>query len=137
MDVTQQEALSRAVDRWNAGDLDGYLELYDDRIRLHGYAPEPMDKAQVRAFYEGIFAAFPGSRLELHEVLADGDALAARYTLSARHEGEFMGVPATGRDVVVPGITVMHFEGDEVVERHSSMDTLGLLVQLGAVPAPA
>ena len=46
-----QEALSAAVESWNAGDLDGYLRLYDEGIRLHGYSPEPMDKAQVRGFY--------------------------------------------------------------------------------------
>jgi hypothetical protein len=48
--ATPQQALSAAQQRWNAGDLDGYVRLYDERIRLHGYAPEPMDKAQVRDF---------------------------------------------------------------------------------------
>ena len=53
-----QEALSAALVSWNAGDLDGYLHLYDEGIRLHGYSPEPMGKAQVRGFYEEIFSAF-------------------------------------------------------------------------------
>lgn len=44
-----QQALSAALACWNAGDLDGYLSLYDEGIRLHGYSPEPMDKVQVRA----------------------------------------------------------------------------------------
>jgi hypothetical protein len=56
--ATPQEALTRACERWNAGDLTGYLSLYDEGIALHGYSPEPMDKSQVRAFYEGIFSAF-------------------------------------------------------------------------------
>jgi hypothetical protein len=47
-----QQALSAALACWNAGDLDGYLSLYDEGIRLHGYSPEPMDKVQVRGFYE-------------------------------------------------------------------------------------
>jgi len=45
-----QEALSAAFECWNAGDLDGYLSLYDEGIRLHGYSPEPMDKVQARGF---------------------------------------------------------------------------------------
>ena len=45
---TPQQALSAAFERWNAGDLDGYLSLYDEGIRLHGYSPEPMDKIQVQ-----------------------------------------------------------------------------------------
>ena len=47
-----QQALSAALACWNAADLDGYLSLYDEGIRLHGYSPEPMDKVQVRGFYE-------------------------------------------------------------------------------------
>jgi predicted ester cyclase len=135
--ATPSEALSAAVERWNAGDLDGYLQLYDDGIRLHGYAPEPMGKEEVRAFYQGIFAAFDQPKLEFHEVLWDGDACAIRFTMTGRHVGEFMGVPATGTEIASPGITTLHFEGARVVERFSVADMLGLLVQIGAVPAPA
>jgi predicted ester cyclase len=135
--ATPQEALAAAQDRWNAGDLDGYLELYDDSIRLHGYSPEPLDKAAVRGFYEAIFAAFDRPQLEFHEVLADGDALSCRFTMTGRHVDEFMGVPRTDREIALPGITILRFRGDKVVERFSQADMLGLLVQLGAVPAPA
>jgi hypothetical protein len=91
---TPREALSAALDRWNAGDLDGYLSLYDEGIRLHGYSPEPMDKAQVRGFYQGIFRAFDTPKLEFNEVLWDGDACTIRFTMTGRHVDEFMGVPA-------------------------------------------
>jgi predicted ester cyclase len=47
-----------------------------------------------------------------------------------------MGVPPTGTDIVLAGITILHFEGDRVVERFSQADMLGLLIRLGAVPAP-
>jgi predicted ester cyclase len=50
---------------------------------------------------------------------------------------EFMGVPASGTAITLPGITLLHFRGDHVIERFSQADMLGLLVQLGAVPAPA
>ena len=132
-----REALSAALDSWNAGNLDGYLRLYDEGIRLHGYAPEPMDKTQVRAFYTTIFSAFGVPRLAFDEVVWDGDACAIRFTMTGRHVGAFMGVPATGAAVTLPGITILHFRGDRVVERFSQADMLGLLVQVGAVPAPA
>ncbi len=134
--ATPREALSAAVERWNAGDLDGYLALYDEGIRLHGYSPEPMGKDEVRGFYQGVLAAFDTPKLELHDVLWDGDACAIRFTMSGRHVGEFMGVPATGTEIAQPGITILRFEGDRVVERFSQADMLGLLVQIGAVPAP-
>ena len=53
------------------------------------------------------------------------------------HTGQFMGVPASGNDIALPGITILHFEGASVVERFSQADMLGLMVQLGAIPAPA
>jgi predicted ester cyclase len=135
--ATQQEALAAAQKSWNAGDLDGYLRLYDERIRLHGYSPEPMDKSQVRGFYEGIFSAFGATKLEFHEVLWNGDACAIRFTMTGRHLGEFMGVPATNTEIALPGITILHFDGETVIERFSQADMLVLLVQIGAVPAPA
>ena len=129
-----QEALPAAFERWNAGDLDGYLSLYDEGIRLHGYSPEPMGKVQVRGFYEAIFRAFDTPQLEFHEVLWDGEACTIRFTMTGRHVDEFMGVPATGTPITLPGITI---RGDRVIERFSQADMLGLLVQVGAVPAPA
>jgi predicted ester cyclase len=134
---TSRQALSAALDSWNAGDLDGYLTLYDDRIRLHGYSPEPMDKVAVRAFYEDIFRAFAQPRLEFHEVHWDGDVCTIRFTMTGRHEGEFLGVPPTGTEIMLGGITILHFGGDAVIERFSQSDMLGLLIQIGAVPAPA
>jgi steroid delta-isomerase-like uncharacterized protein len=132
-----QQALSAALACWNAGDLDGYLSLYDEGIRLHGYSPEPMDKVQVRGFYEAIFRAFDTPQLEFHEVLWDGQACIIRFTMTGRHVDEFMGVPATGTHITLPGITILRFRDGRCVERFSQADMLGLLVQIGAVPAPA
>ena len=135
--ATPAEVLSAARDAWNAGDLDGYLSMYSDRIRLHGYAPEPIDKEAVRGFYEATFAAFGSPQLEFHEVLWQDDTCAIRFTMTGRHVGDFMGVPATDVEIALPGITMIRYEGEQAVERWSQTDMLGLLVQIGAVPAPA
>ena len=135
--ASAQEALDNAVNSWNAGDLDGYLQLYRDDITLHGYSPEPMSKEEVRGFYESVFAGIGDNHLDFHETLWDGNACTIRFTMTGRHSGEWLGVPATGTEVAVPGITILHFEGEQVVERWSQADLLGFLVQVGAVPAPA
>jgi predicted ester cyclase len=137
MMATPKQALLAAQERWNAGDHEGYLRLYDDRIQLYGLGPEPLDKAGVRGFYDVLWAAFEDPHLEFHEILEAGDTATVRFTMSARHVGEFMGVPPTGRDIALPGITTLRFDGDRCVERHTQTDMLGLMVQLGAVPAPA
>lgn len=129
-------ALDAAVAAWNKGDGDTYLKVYDPSARHHGLGPEPLEQAANRAFYETIWAAFPGSQLTIDGTIAEGDELAARFRLSGEHKGEFMGVPPTGRAVVLVGQTVIRFRDGRVVERWTTSDMLGLLIQLGAVPAP-
>ncbi|HEX8208338.1 MAG TPA: ester cyclase [Solirubrobacteraceae bacterium] len=130
-------ALQRAVERVNAGDLDGYMELYAADVQVHGYPPGIDSFETLRAFYAGFFAGLSDVRLELHEIVSEGDLVAARYVLSGTHTGELMGVPATGRAVSIDGQSFFRFSGDEVVVRWQSMDALGLLTQLGALPAPS
>ena len=139
--VELAERVEQARRRWNEGDLEGYLELYDDRIRLHGYSPEPMDKAAAAGFYRMIWSGLadagrdnPG--LEFHEVLVDGDLYCCRFTMTGVHSGDFMGNPPTGRPYALEGITILRFDGERVVERWSSADFLGLLMQIGALPTP-
>jgi predicted ester cyclase len=123
---------------WNSGDLESYLTLYDDAIKLHGYAPEPMGKVQVNGFYRQIWSSFgTPPPLEFQEVMNDGALYCCRFTITGKHVGAFMGVPATGRPIVLPGLTMMRFSGLRVVERWSSADFLGLMIQIGAIPPPA
>src|ERR1700730_8289376 len=95
----QRAAFDRAIDAWNAGDLTRYLELYSDRIQLHGYSEQPMGKAEVKGFYEGIFAALSDIELEIHEVIEQGTQLGCRFTMHGTHTGELAGIPATGRRI--------------------------------------
>ena len=125
--------LDQAIAAWNRGDLDDYLTLYDDDVILHGYSPQPMNKAAVKGFYEGIFAGLPGSQIELLDTLGSGDRIVARFAQRGRHDGALMGVPATGREVELNGITILAFRDGRVIERWAAADMLGLLVQLGAV----
>jgi ketosteroid isomerase-like protein len=140
--TTTAERAERARQRWNAGDLPGYLQLYAEDLRFHGLQPDPMDKASVADFYRQLWSALgaagrPNPELSFHERLTDGDLFSCRFTVSGEHRGDFMSVPATGRPFVLEGITIMRFRADRVVERWTTSDFLGLMVQLGAVQAPA
>jgi SnoaL-like polyketide cyclase len=140
--ATPAERSERARQVWNAGDLPGYVQLYAEDLRFHGLQPDPMDKPSVIGFYQLLWAALgapgrPNPQLDFYEHLVDGDLYSCRFAVSGEHRGDFMGVPATGRPYVLEGITIMRFRGDQVVERWTTADFLGLMVQLGAVPAPA
>jgi predicted ester cyclase len=128
-------ALEQARERWNAGDLFAYLELYDPGIVLHGYVGVEPGIASVRAFYEGFHAAFPQSELVFDDLIAADDKVVCRFTIRGTHGGPFQGLPPTGKPVVVPGITILRFVNGRCVERWSQADFMGLLTQLGAVPS--
>lgn len=128
--------VNRAKDQWNRGNLDGYLELYDPDIHLHGYTPAAMTKAEVRVFYSGFFEAFPGVQLQFDEIVVEGPMLMMRFHCDVVHRGPFMGAPATGRSARLDGHTSMRFADGRVVERWSSADFLGLMVQLGMIQPP-
>jgi steroid delta-isomerase-like uncharacterized protein len=90
-------------------------------------------KAQIEKY----LAAFPDARFTIDDQFAEGDRVATRWTARGTHQGELAGISATGKEVTVTGLTFSRFEGGKIVEDWLIWDTLGMLVQLGAVPAPA
>lgn len=79
--------------------------------------------------------AFPDWHSDVEQLLAEGDVVVERFTARGTHRGGIMGVPPTGATVVLRGINVFRIEGDRIVERWGRLDELGLLRQLGLVPA--
>jgi steroid delta-isomerase-like uncharacterized protein len=128
--------LRRAIERWNEGDLASYLELYNPEVVLHGYQGMEPGLESVKRFYEAFWSAFPASQITLEDVFAEGDEVACRFTLRAAHGGGFNGIPATGRRVELKGITILRLADGRCVERWNQADFMGMLRQLGAVPAP-
>jgi steroid delta-isomerase-like uncharacterized protein len=131
------DAIHSAVERMNAGDLDGYMEVYADDVELHGYPPDVEGREGARAFYAQLREAFPDLSLEVYGTVEQGDLVAARYALSGTHSAEFFGVPAMGREVRVEGQSIFRFRDGQIVVRWQALDELGLLTQLGAPPNPA
>ena len=85
-------------------------------------------RAQVSAFHQ----AFSGVRVTFEEQVAAGDKIAARWRVKATHQGEFMNIPATGREVTWTGIFIGRVENGKMVEVWQDMDLLGLMNQLKA-----
>ena len=131
MGVEQNEAaLMRAVEAWNSGDVDSYLDLYGAGIKLHAGTYDFPDKQSVEGMYKGFFAATSDLRLEIQETFGLDDKLAVRYTVRGTHTGELMGIPATGQEISITGITIMHFEDGKVVERWDADDSVQALSRL-------
>jgi predicted ester cyclase len=86
--------------------------------------------------HEELPPGIPPGREAVKDVIAEGDKVVARSTWSGTHQGEFMGIPATGKRVSFGVIDIMRFADGVVVEHWGQMDNLGMLQQLGVVPAP-
>ena len=90
-----------------------------------------------RAYSERLVAAFPDGSMRIDEQLSDDGLVTTRWTFVGTHTGELDGLPPSGKQVTVSGITIARVDGDRVAEEWTSWDRLGLLVQLGAISEPA
>jgi len=79
-------------------------------------------------------AAFPDMHWVAEEMVAEGDTVVTRFTWTGTHRGEFLGVPATGRSVVVKGVVMDQLADGKMSKSRILMDSLGMMQQLGAVP---
>jgi steroid delta-isomerase-like uncharacterized protein len=79
-------------------------------------------------------AAFPDMHWVAEEMVAEGDTVVTRFTWTGTHRGEFLGVPATGRSVVVKGVVMDQLAEGKMSKSRILMDSLGMMQQLGAVP---
>ncbi len=77
---------------------------------------------------------FPDIQWTLEEMIAEGDKVAARFTMRGTHRGTFFGVPPTGKPIEVQGMNFYRLSGGQFVEERGQPDLLGLLQQIGAVP---
>jgi steroid delta-isomerase-like uncharacterized protein len=121
----------------NAGDIDGFGELLAENFVEHQGAPDlPPTKSGTLDFFRMLVTSFPDMNMVVDDLIADGDKTVARVTANATHRGDFMGVPPTGNRVEMKLIDIMRFDAAGLVCEHwGQADMLGLMQQLGVVPA--
>jgi steroid delta-isomerase-like uncharacterized protein len=130
--------MMRFYEAWNARDLDTFEEIFaPDAVDHDTQNPfaEMRGPAGAKRTAEMYHAAYPDGRLEVHEQIGEGDLITTRWTGKGTHEGELMGIAPTGKQVAVAGITIARLANSKIAETWTCWDTLGMLQQLGAVPA--
>lgn len=120
----------------NEGDLDVLEELADPDYNEHDPLPGQGTgleglRDRVRMLRGGL-----SSRYTIEDLVAEGDRVVVRWTNTGTHKGEFLGAPPTGGDFSIAGIDVIRFRDDKMAEHWHVVDQLGLLQQLGLLPAP-
>ena len=137
----ENKAVARRIDAevWNEGRLEVIDELIaGDYVSTVVGVPEQIRGPQgFREFVVTYRTAFPDLHISIDEQVAEGDIVVTRWTGTGTHEGELMGIPATGKQVTTAGINIDRIAGGKLVAGWGLFDQLGLLQQIGAIPVPA
>ena len=127
------------TEAWNEKNLDILEETHHPQW-THQDPSNPNDlqggPEGNRARLSHLIAAFPDIHYTLEDVIAEGDRVVVRFTVTATHQGVFAGIPATGKAVSMAGIIIHRIQDGKIIEDWVVRDTLGLLQQLGVIPAP-
>ena len=136
MATGNKEIVRRALeDSWQ--DPSVFDELISSDYVGHDPAlPEPIRGPQgAKNNFKQYSDAFEGAHITVKDQIAEGDAVATRWEGRGRHTGELMGVPPTGKEIVVEGLNLTRLRDGKIVEEWSNWDTLGMLQQVGAIPS--
>jgi steroid delta-isomerase-like uncharacterized protein len=121
----------------SGGNVDLIDEICSPEFVNHSAPPGiPADREGVKIVTAMFRGAFPDSYFTVEDMMAEGDKVATRKTFHGTHEGEFMGVPASGRVVSMGLIDIVRISEGRVVEHWAIVDSLGLMQQLSVIPQP-
>lgn len=140
MSTEENRAIAhRFAQVWTAGNLHLVDELAaPDIVVSYPHPPEPIRGAEeFKAFLGVVYAGLADAVVTVDEMLAAGDKVACRWTMSATHKGPWFGFPATGKAVQLSGFTFYCMANGKVVEETGMGDALGLLMQMGAEIRPS
>ena len=127
---------TRLFDCISRGDLTGVDALLDPEFTSHGAAGQQLDATGLRAMIVTFRTGFPDLDVQALDVTAEGDRVAWRVDGVGTHDGEFMGVPATGRRVRFTGVDLAQVRDGRFLVHWSGEDLAGVLIQIGALPVP-
>ena len=119
---------------WNKGDLGLADAMYAETYVGHGI--DVCGPEGLKQFVAMFRAAFPDLQFSIQDMLAEGPKVAWRFTIHGIQQGEFQGIPPTGRQVTMSGIVISRFDDGMWSEDWVEADRAGMMQQLGVFPSP-
>jgi steroid delta-isomerase-like uncharacterized protein len=120
-------------DFWNKQNIAAFEKYYAADFVVH-FADGDLNAEQYKGLCQAYFAAFPDIHVTTDLLVAEGDKVTKVWTVHCTSKGDFMGIPATGKAMVVKGIEVFRIADGKIAELWASMDNLGMMQQLGVIP---
>ncbi len=136
MSTGQNKALALRIfeEVWNQGNLAAVDELTAPNLVFHNAAQMHYAPEGFKQFVMIYRHAFPDTHFTVEDVIAEGDTVVARWSVRGTHKGELLGIPPTGKQITVTGITINLIANGKSVETWAEFDALGMLQQLGVIP---
>lgn len=121
----------------NRGEIDAVDQFFwEEMVELVPFPGQGPGIEGLKGVLRGLKAAFPDMHWTIEEQIAEGEKVLSRFEWTGTHDGPFLGVPATHRPVKVWGMVIDRFESGKIKDTRIIMDTLGLMMQLGAMSKP-
>ena len=135
MSTEQNKAIVRQMveEIFNRGNLSRLDEFVAPDFVEHEELPPGMDAKQMTIMLR---SAFPDFKATIDDIVAEGDKVVIRQTWTGTQKGEWMGIPPTGKSVSFGVIDIIRIAGGKFVEHWGQMDSMGMMQQLGIIPAP-
>ena len=121
---------------WNRGRVEAIDELLTGDAVIHGLGADAHGPDGFKPFHAAYRSAFPDVTLQIEDIVAEGDRVAARWSGTGTHRGASLGFDATGRRVRFSGMVFARVENGRLVEGWNVFDQLGMLQQLGVSSLP-
>ncbi len=122
---------------WNNGRVDAIEEMFAENGIAHGLSDDPSQPItgprEFRPFHTLFRDAFPNMMIVVEDIVAEGDKVAARCSVRAKHEGDFMGKEATQSPVEFTGITIVRVANGKIAEAWNNFDFMRLHKQVGLI----
>jgi steroid delta-isomerase-like uncharacterized protein len=121
----------------NQGRIDSAVQfVWEDMVEQVPFPGQGPGLEGLKDVVRGMRAGFPDLYFSVDEQIAEGDKVVTRFEWTGTHQGEFLGVAATGRSVKVWGVVIDRLDSGRIKDTRIIMDTLGLMMQLGVFPPP-
>lgn len=138
---TETKAIVRRLyeDVWNRRKLEVVSTLFSPShaLRDNNSPGSSVGPEAYRGQVAMYLAAFPDLHIAVEDTVAEKDKLVTSWTIAGTHKGEFLGIRPTNKKVSVEGITIHYLANGKIIDSYVSWDALGLMRQLGALPALA
>jgi steroid delta-isomerase-like uncharacterized protein len=135
---TNKAIITRMVEQvWNEGRIDLVEEFIAENYVEHVAGRSDRTGSElIRQAVTDTRSAYPDFRLSIDDFVAEGDRVAARWSMTGTHEGDFYDIPPTGKKVSQSGTAFYRLEKGQIAEIWFLADMMGLMQQLGVVPTP-